>query len=465
MLALFLVAGSLKYTLVCVLQGAALLPHTAVIDIHLVSQSQPTHQRRYAALTALLVLRYDALLLQEVSMLHAVILYSVGSPESLTKSCLRSFIGHFLSDRHVVKMPAFLWQPILRSFILPTRPNRLLQRYEQIFVEDQNPYLTAMHNLCANLEAYLNEQQYIKHEATSVQAAACAALALQAHDSGDNASFLAAYGDSPDLGPSVPQYVVRSAFAYTGEGLAKVIRKCAADKADEITVIPLFPQFSYTTTQQPANIVAQLQKEVGSTRIHLVRSFASHPLYIRALSTKLQEGLMQVLKDNGHGDGSPSDTLKQSHVHVLLTYHSLPQSYVRMGDPYVEECAATTQALVTALGLEQSPHLSVAYQSKMGPMPWLRPYLEDEVESLLNKGVQHLIVMAPGFSLDCLETLYDINIKLRELFVHRGGDSFTYIPALNDSAAQVQLLSHLVLHPSTCDATVTTTTPQPHTQA
>ncbi len=386
-------------------------------------------------------------------MIHAVILYSVGSPETLSTQSLRRFLNNFLSDRLVVKLPRFLWQPILHSFVLRTRPERMQGRYQKIFVGGYNPYLKAMEHLCVELEQHLNDAHDLQNTASAAQQQALESLELATSSlSGDlfiaetsataapAASATAANDESASA--SAVQFMVRAAYAYMGTPLKQQVDQCLQSGATHITVIPLFPQYSDTTSKRPLLELQELARRKIKAKLSIVRSYADHPLYIKALATTLQQSLQQVVVPLS-GDGNISSMLKESKTQIIFTYHGLPQSYIKMGDPYPQEVKTTTYGLASTLQLQESDYM-VAFQSRMGPMPWMRPYLEDCVDQALEAGKQHLIVIAPGFALDCLETLYDLDIKLKERFLHRGGESFTYIKALNDSTAQIELLAALL---------------------
>lgn len=341
-------------------------------------------------------------------MLHAVILYSVGSPDTLKVPCLRRYLKAFLSDKLVVQMPAFLWKPILHSFILRTRPHRLIKRYEQIFVDGHNPYLTTMESLCSSLENHLNHTSQTAPTAGGAKS------------------------------PSEPeQFIVRAGYAYCAPSLEESVRACLAAGAERLTVLPLFPQYSLTTSKSPELELRALQKSGLAVPVHFVASYAQEPLYIEALGAQIKQSL-------GLAAGQSMDEfLSERGARLVLSYHGLPQSYIKQGEPYLEECKATTRALSQSLALSEQ-NLHVAFHSRMGPMQWLKPYLEDEVEALLRQRVSNIFVITPGFAVDCLETLYDINIKLKERFLSQGGESFTYIPALNAAPSQVALLAKLV---------------------
>ena len=337
-------------------------------------------------------------------MLNAVVLYSVGSPQTLTTACLKDFLQRFLSDKLVVKMPRFLWQPILHSFILPTRPERLKERYGAIFDHDVNPYLATSERLASALQEYLNK-------------------------------------------PSAePNYVVKLSYAYCEPYLEPTLHELVAQGCANITLVPLFPQYSDTTSKRPRLIFEQFAKEHPQVTCSLVRSYSGEECYLEALANQARSylyGTGAMMDEPKVGELEPN-LPPPERTHLLLAFHSLPKSYIRLGDSYLSEVAATVSGLKERLQLTDA-NFSLAYTGRFGPMAWLKPDLEDEVTRLLDQGVQHLMVMAPSFSVDCLETLYDINIKLKERFIHQGGDRFTYIPCLNDSQLHINALTELVL--------------------
>lgn len=352
-------------------------------------------------------------------MLHAIILYSVGSPDTLSTSCVKQYLDRFLSDKLVVRLPRFLWQPILHSFILRTRPERLIARYTQIFDNGQNPYHLALDQLCDAFETALTEE---------------------ADRNAGKEGFVS------------KGYMVRKAYAFSEPGLNTVMTECVAMGANEITVVPLFPQYSDSTTRRPLLTIREFKLQCKEQRkkikFHIVRSFGEFEPYLDAITNSILPELTLLIDPAVPAAEAGNVTLQPGMVskakaHVIFTFHGLPQSYIRLGDPYLNEVNATVSKLSARLNLGPSDY-SLAFHSRIGPMAWLKPYLEDEVSRLLNEGITKLVVVAPGFSIDCLETLYDLNIKLRELFLHHGGESFTYIPALNADKAQVDMLLRLI---------------------
>lgn len=331
---------------------------------------------------------------------HAVILYTIGSPDTLTPACTKDYLNRFLSDKLVVKMPRFLWQPILQNIILRSRPQRIVKRYELIFENGINPYLRDVELLCSKLQSYLNA-----HIDTTQQ--------------------------TDELGKTpCSEYQVVPAYAYCKEGLSAIAKNFLEQGINDITVIPLFPQYSDTTSKRPRLELLELKNTNPRANLSIVHSYQLHELYIKAVSDMARP------------------LISDDQSHVLFTYHSLPQIYITQGDPYYEHTQATTKALAKALNLPKERY-SIAFQSKMGPMPWLKPYLEEHVDKLAALGVSKLVVIAPGFSTDCLETLYDLKINLQEQFLNHGGKSFTYVPCLNASDAHVELIANLLYYHTT----------------
>lgn len=345
--------------------------------------------------------------------MQAIILYSVGSPEALNNHCIKQYLNNFLSDKCVVRINSFLWQPILHTFILTSRPERLKQRYAKVFQNGQNPYLAYMDNLTHKLETALNQ-----------------GLALT------NQSFIdstidESYELSHSASKRASKYIVRYAYAYCAPSLALAVKNCINAGANKITTIPLFPQYSDTTSKRPVVELKRYQQQYPDCKFEIVRSFSAHTQYIKALSELAKPYLDKA-----------TATHKQE-PHVMITYHSLPKSYIQLGDPYLKECQATTLGLINALGLDPDQY-TVAFQSKMGPMSWLQPYIEDACTSIIEAGHHNLVVIAPGFSVDCLETLYDLGHNLKTQFLTQGGENFMLVPSLNDCDIQVELMQSLV---------------------
>ena len=533
-------------------------------------------------------------------MLHAVVLYSVGSPDTLSKDCIKQYLGHFLSDPEVVKIPGFIWQPILNNVILRSRPARMLNRYSQIFVgpnHEQNPYLLTTNNLCTKLEALLNHSSgnaIASHASLSDSSLTSSSLGESSFSHSSLASSSAynarphhvnngswvspatsplppvpplASGDSLSKVSSVPpasascphvafghaaanllstandelaltpsddstdslahgaftngnlanvdlaseyqtprsvsptdftlakgsplaahapdptstlQFMVRPAYAYVEPSLEQVVRECVAAGATKFTLIPLFPQYSHTTSRRPRQEMQALLSKLNQERARaaataaaaastttatsaaatvaastpalapltaaIVPSYATHPLYIQALTNQIKYTFHKAWP--GVAPEQMNSWLKEQKVRLLLSFHSLPVSYIKQGDSYQEECNATVAKLKEQLALElkiDAQFIVHSYQSKMGPATWLQPYTEEEVERLAEQGVAHIFALNPGFAVDCLETLYDLKTKASEIFIKNGGSTFMTLPCLNDSADALELYRDLVL--------------------
>lgn len=388
-------------------------------------------------------------------MKRAVILYSVGSPRELSRACIKQYLKRFLSDKLVVRMPSFLWQPILKTFILRSRPQRMLERYKQIFFDGQNPYILAMDNLASKLEQELNSQnQDLPH---------------QNSEAFDNAQSTDAASD---------EFMVRIGYAYMEPSTVDAVKECLAWGAQELTILPLFPHYSDSTSKRPLLEVALLMSQNPQVKFKFVKSFGSEPVFVDAIKESIMGGLNNVVsnlkalpKINNYlhninpftGDkdfsleepvvpkidsANINETMQKHKIHILFSMHSLPQSYIKLGDIYEKECLSSVAAIAKSLNLSDDVY-SIAYQSRLGPMKWLGPYLEDEVNRLINLDKRHLIVITPGFSVDCIETLYDLNIMLRQLYINQGGESIDVLPCLNDELSHVKVLKEVILTKAT----------------
>ena len=250
-------------------------------------------------------------------MLNAVVLYSVGSPQTLTIPCLKDFLNRFLSDKLVVKMPRFLWQPILHSFILPTRPERLKERYGAIFDHGVNPYLAICERLAATLQNNLNQ-----HSAE-------------------------------------PNFVVKLSYAYCEPYLETVLAELAAQGCTNITLVPLFPQYSDCTSKRPRLVLEQFAHEHPQIKCSLVRSYVGSECYLDALADLTRSylygtGAMMNELEAPASDLSGLTPSQAERTHLLLAFHSLPKSYIRLGDPYLSEVEATVNGLKSRLQLTSS---------------------------------------------------------------------------------------------------------------
>ena len=322
-----------------------------------------------------------------------VLMGQVGTPEAPTPRAVRAYLSRFLSDRRIIDYPAWLWQPLLRGVILPLRSRRSAKLYERIWTASGSPLLVE------------SEKQRV---------------ALQA-----------ALGSG---------YRVVLGMAYAGPTFEKAIDDLLADGIDDVIVLPMFPQYSSATTASVYDAVfAATTDRAGKARrlvpgLRCVPPYYDHRGYLDALRARINREIAA---------GEPPD-------HVVLSFHGLPERYVNDGDPYRTHCERTVEALVDAMGWKPSDY-TVAYQSRFGPEKWVGPSTADTLKGLSARGIARPLVVAPGFTTDCLETLDELGNEGRDEFAEGGGDPAKYrvCPCLNDAPEWVQTMVELVTVPRT----------------
>ncbi len=312
-----------------------------------------------------------------------VLLTNLGTPAGPTPGDIRRFLKEFLGDPRVVELPRVLWWPILNGVILNTRPRRKVRDYAEIWGEDGAPLMAISIRQAQALQASLSELP------VTVE------LAMR-------------YGN-----PSI------------AGGLARLGQRGAA----HVLVLPLYPQYSATTTATTFDAVAAaLKSERRLPELRFVNHYHDDPTYIDALADSV--------KDHRSRHGSP-DLL-------LMSFHGIPREYFDKGDPYHCECQKTARLLAEKLGLAGN-EWRISFQSRLGPKQWLKPYTDATLRQLAADGVRSVQVICPGFSADCLETLEEIAIQNRDTFLGAGGERFEYIPCLNDTPSHIQMMKQLVL--------------------
>lgn len=315
---------------------------------------------------------------------RGIILVNLGTPSAATAEGVRDFLRPFLSDRRVVDLPRWLWWPLLHGVILPLRSRRVARAYAQIWRDGGSPLLVT------------SRQQ---------QQALQAALQAQGRDE-----------------------PVALAMSYGEPSLAQAWQQLRSQGVTDVLLLPLYPQYSSTTTASVFDGWARLmaaQPRVPALR--LLSDYHDHPAYIDALAQSIRQ----------HWQQHPQPD------HLLFSFHGIPQRYAERGDPYALQCRQTAQRVADQLGLA-SEQWSLAFQSRFGREPWLQPYTDETLAQLARSGVKRLDILCPGFAADCLETLEEIAEEGQQIFLAAGGEEYRYIPALNDSAAHIQLLLALV---------------------
>jgi protoporphyrin/coproporphyrin ferrochelatase len=316
----------------------------------------------------------------------AVILVNLGTPDAPTARAVRHFLTPFLSDYRVVEAPRLLWWFLLRLIVIPLRAKKVANAYREIWWEEGSPLRVISQRQVLALQAMLDTE----------------------------------YGSSAPL--------VLSAETYGDSSLASNITALKAKGIEQYIVVPLYPQYSGSTTGAIYDQLADIVRgERNVPDINTVKSFYDQPEYIEALS----QSVLAHWEKHGR---------KQK---LLISFHGIPQQYVDKGDPYYDQCMATAEALSLALKLEASDW-KVGFQSRFGPKQWLQPYTDEQLKMWVKEGVESVDVISPAFVTDCLETLEELNISYRELFMDAGGVGYSYIPCLNDSPAFIKSLLCLV---------------------
>ena len=318
----------------------------------------------------------------------AVVLVNLGTPDKPTRAAVRSYLKEFLWDKRVIEgsgLRRALWWLVLNLIILTVRPGKVAKLYQSIWEQD-SPMRRILHQQVAELQ-----------------------LALQKRFP----------GQAPE---------VFAAMTYGLPNFDQILRDLHRSGYRRILVMPLYPQFSATSTGPVYDKVAQFQQESRDIcDIRVLHDYHDHPLYIDALA----ESVQQFWQDNPKSEK------------LLLSFHGIPKSYADQGDPYPEHCLRTAKLLGEKLGLAEVD-FQAAFQSRFGPAEWVKPYTDETLETYARQGVKSVDVISPAFSADCLETLEEIAIQNRELFEENGGELYQYIPALNASPAHIELLATLV---------------------
>lgn len=311
----------------------------------------------------------------------AVILTNLGTPKSPQPSDVRAFLKPFLSDRRVVEVPRPIWMIILHAFILPFRPKSIGETYAELWDE----YGDSPLRIISNKQVVALQQQ---------------------------------------LADSARVYL---AMTYGEPSIEDAFAQAKRDGYEKVVVLPLYPQYSGSTTGAVMDQVAKLiQKSRDIPDMRWVKSYYDHPKFIAAIAQSIKD----YWQENGRGE------------YLLMSYHGIPQAYVDKGDPYERHCKATSQLVAEHLGLSQE-EWGMSFQSRLGKAKWLTPYTIDTVKKLGKKAVKQLDVVCPAFAADCIETIEEITIENGEDFVKAGGGELRLIPCLNDRADHIALLAEL----------------------
>ncbi|QFY89962.1 ferrochelatase [Magnetovirga frankeli] len=315
-----------------------------------------------------------------------ILLTNLGTPDAPEAPALKRYLKEFLSDRRVVELHPLAWQPILRGIILNVRPKKSAAAYRQVWSEEGSPLLAIALRQTAALCQFLHQQ---------------------------------GLGEVP----------VELAMRYGNPSMESVLDRLMAQGLERIILLPLYPQYSASTSASTFDQLARvLMARRNIPAIDFIRSYPDEPAYIQALANSVRE----YQQEHGEPD------------RLLISFHGIPRDYADKGDPYPQDCATTARLLAEELGLRDEQWLQ-SFQSRFGLQEWLKPYTDETLKKWGKEGLDHVQVICPGFSADCLETLEEIDEENREYFLHAGGKRFGYIPALNDRADHIAALGGILL--------------------
>lgn len=314
-----------------------------------------------------------------------IILSNLGTPDAPTPAAVRAYLREFLSDTRVIEVPRLVWFFILRLFVLPFRPRRVAHAYAGIWQEDSPMRLI-----------------------------------LAAQVAGVQQRLDAAFPGADVL--------VRPGMSYGRPALRASLDELQAAGCDQLLVLPLFPQYSATSSAVAYDQTGRwLRAQRRLPGLQIVRDYHDHPGYIAALADSIRRHWAV------HGRAE----------RLLFSYHGIPQPYADKGDPYPQQCHATTAAVVRALGLAEG-EWGISFQSRFGLQEWVKPYTSELLAQWGGAGVASVQVLCPAFSADCLETLEEIAVENRDIFLKAGGQRYEYVPALNADPVHLDFLAGLL---------------------
>ena len=314
-----------------------------------------------------------------------ILLVNLGTPEEPTSSAVRRFLKQFLSDPRVIEYPRWLWWLILNGIILRIRPSKSAAAYRKIWTDDGSPLMIFSKALAHKIQTQLDVR-----------------LAGSAN--------------------------VELAMSYGEPSIDAAIDRLLAKGARRLLVLPMYPQYSGTTTASVFDAVARkLNRLRWIPETRFINQYHDEPGYIDALAASIRE----FWKQKGRG------------TRLMFSFHGVPRSTLLKGDPYHCQCQKTARLVAAALELGDDEWI-LSFQSRVGREEWLRPYTDETVLEFGQQGLDRLDVVCPGFSTDCLETLEEIAMQNAELFIESGGESLHYVPALNARDDHVRFLADLI---------------------
>ncbi len=319
-----------------------------------------------------------------------ILLINLGTPEYPSIRGVRRYLRNLLSDPRVVELPRWFWLALLYFIILPIRSRKSTEKYAKIWSSEGSPLFVFTKKITLKLETLFRNKYDIK------------------------------------------SYVFEYAMLCSQPRVREALKKLREKNCNHIFILNMFPQYASPTVGSSFEMVTkELQKWRWVPELRFCNHYHDHPLYIQAL-------VSSILSFRAHHDAS--------HKTLIFSFHGLPYKSLLKGDPYYCQCQKTARLVVEALGLKMGTQAMVTFQSRFGREAWLQPYTDQVLlniarNSETSKEVQ---IISPSFSVDCLETLEELNIENKELFLKAGGVSYEYIPCLNDSDEQIVLYEKII---------------------
>ena len=312
----------------------------------------------------------------------AVLLVNLGSPESPDRSSLRRYLGEFLMDSRVIELPFLARWLLVKGIIVNVRSSKSAKMYEEVWTEEGSPLLLNTQKITDKLEQELGEQ-----------------------------------------------WSVKMAMCYGRPSVAEKIYEVHQEGIRNVTVVPLYPQYSSTTSGAVFNITTNALRTLRWVpNIRFAEGYYQSEFYISALVKSIQAHW----EKNGRSEK------------LIFSFHGIPQVMIKKGDPYQAQCEETVAAVIKQLDVVEDDWRLV-YQSRLGAQQWLKPYCDQELAKLAKSGIKSVDIVCPGFSADCLETLLEMDVENRQVFLEKGGESYNYIPCLNDGQGTIKALRQLVI--------------------
>jgi ferrochelatase len=318
-----------------------------------------------------------------------VLLLNLGTPDGTDYWSVRRYLSEFLSDKRIIDYPSIFWQPLLQGIILTSRPFKSGHAYSLVWDKERD---------ASPIRVYTESQ----HEKLIAY--------FKKHHPEESENLIFEWG-----------------MRYGNPSTKLGIEKLFDQGCDRIILFALYPQYSACTTGTAYDKAFEtLEKMPRQPAIRTAEQWHDDPAYIDVLAQSVKDHIKLS------GPNKPE--------HIIASFHGLPKRYLMNGDPYHCFCSKTARLLREKLKWKEEDW-TTTFQSRFGPEEWLQPYTDKTIEALAEKGVKHLAIISPAFVSDCIETLEEINIGLREAFLEKGGETFTYIPCLNDRDDHIAFLA------------------------